>query len=123
MKILIVDDDFQNRDILRARLEQAGYEVGEATNGEEGLESAFKYKYDLILLDIMMPKKDGWEVCKSIKAHPKTKDIPIVVLTARSQNIDELRSWESGANDYLTKPVDPVRLLEVVEQLLNPVEG
>lgn len=119
MKILIIDDDPQNREIVRARLEQAGYEVSEATNGEEGLELAIQEKCDLIILDVMMPKKDGWQVCKAIKSHPKIKDIPVVILTARIQGIDELRSWECGADEYITKPVDHIQLLEVVGKLVG----
>lgn len=119
MKILMIDDDPQNREIVRIRLEQAGCQVSEAVNGEEGLQLAAKEKYDLILLDVMMPKKDGWQVCKMIKTHPKIKDVPVVILTARIQGIDELRSWECGADDYLTKPVDPVQLLRTIEKLLR----
>lgn len=118
MRILIIDDDAQNREIVRTRLEQKGYEVLESVNGEEGLALAVKEKFDLIVLDVMMPKKDGWQVCKTIKSHPRIKDIPVVILTARSQGIDELRSWECGADEYLAKPVDHLQLLETIKKLL-----
>ena len=97
---------------------RAGYDVAEAANGEEGLHLILKEKIDLVILDIMMPKKDGWQVCKSLKTAPKTKDIPVVVLTARKQSIDELRTWECGADDYVTKPVDHVRLMSIVRGFL-----
>ena len=116
MKILIVDDDPINRDILKTRLEQAGFEVFEAENGEQGIESAFKQDFSLVVLDVMMPKKDGWEVCKSLKAHPKTKGVPVIVLTAKSMPIDELRTWESGADECLQKPVDHARFIELVKK-------
>ena len=118
-KILIVDDDVVNRDILKTRLEAAGYEVAEAANGEEGINLAQKLPPDLIILDVMMPKVDGLLACRILKSNEKTKDIPIVMLTARSQQLEELRGWESGADEYLTKPCDHQRLLEVVVQFLS----
>ena len=118
-KILIIDDDSQNRDILKTRLELAGYEVKEATNGDEGLEAALKEEADLIILDIMMPKKDGWQVCKGIRGNPKTRNVPVIALTARIQPIDEMRSWESGVDEYFQKPVEPATLLASIEKLLS----
>lgn len=115
-KILVIDDDPENRDILRARLEKAGHEVTEATQGEEGLRLLQETAVEMVFLDIMMPKVDGWQVCRQIKANPKTKTIPVVLLTARGQQIDQLRGWESGADEYLMKPWDPVRLLQLVEK-------
>ena len=117
MKILIVDDDFQNRDILKTRLAQAGYETAEAVNGDEGIAFALKENFDLILLDVMMPKKDGWQVCKSLKSHPRTKGIPVIVITALASGIDELRTWESGADDYVQKPVNHEELIGLVKKL------
>ncbi len=117
-KILVIDDDLANREILRARLEPAGYEVIEASQGEEGLLLLETVLPDLILLDVMMPKMDGWQVCRKIKANPRTKSVPVVMLTALGQKIDQLRGWESGISEYLTKPWDPVKLLDVVKQCL-----
>lgn len=119
MKILIIDDDADVRDIFHARLEQAGYEVLEAENGEEGFQTALQGGIDLILLDIMMPKKDGWQVCKAVKSHPKMKNIPVIILTAKNQEIEELRSWESGVDEFLPKPVDHQVLLETIKKLLD----
>jgi DNA-binding response OmpR family regulator len=113
-KILIVDDNPENREILRARLETAGHAVTEAPNGEEGLRLMDSDMPDLVFLDVMMPKIDGWHVCSQIKSNAKTKMIPVVMLTAMGQQIDKLRGWESGADEYLTKPWDPAKLLEIV---------
>lgn len=117
--ILIVDDDTSNRDILKTRLEAAGYSVTEAGNGEEGVKTAQDLAPDLIIMDVMMPKVDGRLACRMLKTNPKTKDIPVIMLTARSQQLEELRGWESGADEYLTKPCDHKRLLEVVAQFLD----
>ena len=115
-KILIVDDDPANRDILRARLEKAGHQVTEASNGEEGLRLFKDVAPDMLFLDVMMPRVDGWQVCRQLRSNPESKSVPIVMLTAMGQQIDQLRGWESGANDYLIKPWDPAKLLEVVEK-------
>jgi DNA-binding response OmpR family regulator len=116
--LLLIDDDPENRDILKTRLEQAGYQVVEAQNGEEGLALSVSCKPDLIFLDVMMPKMDGWQVCRSLKGNPATSQVPIVMLTACSKQVEELRGYESGANDYMMKPWDHNRLLEVVRKWL-----
>jgi len=119
-RILVIDDDEMNRDLLRARLESAGHEVHEAKDGEQGLTLLKADRPDLILLDVMMPKFDGWHVCRTVKADPKLCSIPVIILTACTQNIDELRGYECGADDYIAKPWDPARLRAVVEKFLNP---
>jgi CheY-like chemotaxis protein len=117
-KILIVDDDFQNRDLLKAFLGEAGHECAEATNGQEGLAAVIEKNPDLILLDVMMPKVDGLQVCRTLKKNPATQSIPIVILTALGQDIDEMRGFENGADEYLTKPLDFKRLSQVLLQFL-----
>ncbi|OGS00410.1 MAG: hypothetical protein A3G41_03235 [Elusimicrobia bacterium RIFCSPLOWO2_12_FULL_59_9] len=117
--ILVIDDDTSNRDILRARLERAGHRVAEAGNGEEGIEIARNLSPDLIILDVMMPKLDGWQACRRLKSDSKTKTIPVVLLTARSQHIEELRGWESGADEYMTKPCDHRRLMDLVARFVD----
>ena len=122
-RILIVDDDSANREILRA-LEPAGHEVTEAANdGEKGLQLVEQLMPDLVFLDVMMPRIDGWQVCRQIRGNPKTKDIPVIMLTALGQQIDQLRGWESGATEYLGKPWDPVKLLQIVERLCSAPQG
>jgi DNA-binding response OmpR family regulator len=117
VKILIVDDDANNRDLLKTHLMIAGYEVDEASDGEQGAANAQKGAYDLVILDLMMPKKDGWEVCKLLKTSETTKKVPVIMLTARTQPIDELRGFESGADEYITKPVDYTALIETIKKL------
>ncbi len=119
MKILIIDDDNQNREILRLRLENAGFEVTEAIDGDKGVEAAINNSFDVIILDVMMPRRDGWDVCKTLKGNPRTKEVPVVMLTARSKDIDQLRGFESGADEYLTKPVDHQELLRLLVRLTN----
>jgi CheY-like chemotaxis protein len=118
-KILIVDDDVSNRDILKTRLEAAGHTVAEAGNGEAGIKMAGDLAPDLIVMDVMMPKIDGRAACRALKADPKTKNIPVVMLTARTQQMEELRGWEAGADEYLAKPCDHRNLLEIITRLLN----
>ena len=114
--ILVIDDDANNREILRARLEKAGHRVTEASHGEEGLRLVDAEMPNMVFLDVMMPKVDGWSVCRQIKSNPKTKGIPVVMLTALSQQIDQLRGWESGADEYLSKPWDPIQLIALVNK-------
>jgi DNA-binding response OmpR family regulator len=121
--ILLIDDDPENRDILKTRLEQAGYQVMEAQNGEEGLALSVSCKPDLIFLDVMMPKMDGWQVCRSLKANPATGQVPIVMLTACSKQVEELRGYESGANDYMMKPWDLEHLLGIVRKWVPGASG
>lgn len=122
-KILIVDDDAQNREIVKLRLQQAGFDVQEAVNGEEGVNAAQENPPDMIVLDVMMPKLDGWQVCRLLKSDFRTKKIPVIMLTARNQQIEELRGWESGADEYLTKPCDYKVLLEKIGGLLPPTKS
>ncbi len=119
-KILIIDDDKENREILKIRLRKAGYEVEEATNGEEGLQKCAALIPDLVILDVMMPKIDGWQVCRQLKAAPATKDIPVVMLTSCTMPLGELRGYESGADQYLAKPWDAEQLRQVIVQCLEP---
>ncbi len=118
-EILVIDDDPQNREVVRIRLERAGHRVIEAENGMDGLRLAGEHKPSLIILDVMMPRMDGWQVCRQLRQDRETRDIPVIMLTARTQQIEELRGWESGADEYLTKPFDHQRLLQSVEQMLN----
>ncbi|MFA5976108.1 MAG: response regulator [Elusimicrobiota bacterium] len=116
--VLIADDDPDNRNLLKIRLEAIGHEVMEATDGEDGLRRAQRQKPDLVILDVMMPKIDGWELCRRLRADPKTHTTPIIMLTACSQDIEQLRGWESGADEYLTKPWDAEKLMQAITRLL-----
>ncbi|OGP06105.1 MAG: hypothetical protein A2Z91_05960 [Deltaproteobacteria bacterium GWA2_38_16] len=116
-RILLVDDEKDLVDVIRVLLESKGYQVSEAYNGIDGLEKAKKEKPDLILLDVMMPGLNGYQVCRELKKDPKYKTIPIVMLTAKAQESDRFWGVESGADDYLTKPFEAARLLETLEKI------
>lgn len=117
LTVLIIDDDPQNREIVRIRLEKAGHRVLEAENGPDGLEAARHERPDVLILDVMMPQMDGWKVCRALRADEAIRETPVLMLTALGRQIEELRGWESGADEYLTKPCDPACLLEAVERL------
>ena len=104
--VLVVDDEEQNRTLLRDPLEARGYEVEEAENGLLALQKIAARPPDVILLDLMMPKMDGFEVCRRLKANPKTAHIPILIVTALSERKERLMGIEAGANDFLNKPID-----------------
>ena len=110
-KILVVDDEEVIRKFLRIHLIKLGYEVKEAADGVEALEQLGKENFDLLICDIMMPNKDGWEVLKEVRSNPKTKDIPVIVLTAKNEDADMFKGYELGANYYMTKPFTKAQLL------------
>ena len=120
MKILIVDDEELIRTVIREYLQLDGYEVDEAANGEEAVEKAFQNDYSLIIMDIMMPKKDGYQACKEIKAK---KDIPFIMLSARGEEYDKLIGFDIGIDDYVTKPFSPKELVARVKALLKRSYG
>lgn len=118
-QILVVDDNETNRDILETRLTASGYEVLQAADGEEALIAARKYLPDLILLDIMMPKINGIDVCRELKSDPTLPFIPIVLLTAKGETDDVVMGLDAGADEYLTKPVEHQALLARVRAILR----
>ena len=116
-RILVADDEALIRRLVCDFLKNSGYETVEAVDGKDAIEKFFSVgSFDLVICDIMMPEYDGWEVCKKIR---ESSSVPILVLTARSQEFDELMSFESGADDYVTKPFSPVILVKRVEALLK----
>jgi two-component system alkaline phosphatase synthesis response regulator PhoP len=118
--ILIVDDEEDLVETVRFPLEMEGYHVLVSHNGEEALDQARKEKPDLILLDLMLPKVDGYKVCHRLKSDDRYKHIPVLMLTAKSQEKDMMLGMETGANEYITKPFDIRDLLKKVKQHLNP---
>ena len=118
-RILIVDDNPENRDILQARLAKHGYEILTASDGEEALAAAREIRPDLILLDIMMPKVDGFEVCRRLKADPSLPFMPIIMVTAKADSRDIVAGLEAGGDEYLTKPVDHAALVARVKSMLR----
>ena len=118
-KILIADDEPDILEIIRFNLQQEGYEVFTARNGDEAIESARKHQPSLIILDIMMPGKNGIEVCNILRSQPAFKDTLIIFLTALGDETTEIKGLESGADDYLTKPVGPKILISKVNALFR----
>ena len=119
-KILVADDNPQNRELLEAYMEELpGVTLVSAADGQETLDRVAAEKPDLILLDIMMPRKSGFEVCKTLKSDPATRDIPIIMVTALNETGDIKRAVECGTNDYITKPVNRADLLTRVKSLLR----
>jgi DNA-binding response OmpR family regulator len=117
--ILIVDDEPINLDILKTRLAVHGYEILTATNGEEALAVASAQHPDLILLDIMMPKMDGIDVCRHLKADASLPLMPVIMVTAKADSKDVVAGLEAGADEYLTKPVDQAALVARVKSMLR----
>jgi two-component system sensor histidine kinase/response regulator len=117
-KILIVDDAVDMVELLKKRLRFEGYDTAEAYDGEEGLKQVAEYNPDLIILDVMMPKLDGYEVCRRLKSDENTKYIPILMLTAKGEVEDKVKGLDIGANDYLAKPFDYKELSARVRSLV-----
>ncbi len=118
-KILIVDDEAELVDLVKIRLEAEGYEVLKAFDGQEGLDKAKLEKPDLILLDIMMPKMDGYKVCGLLKMDARFKKIPIILFSAKAQKEDAELAKEIGADLYITKPFEASVLLAKIRELLG----
>ena len=120
MKILVVDDEQLIREVIKEYLENDGYEVIEASNGEEAIDKALKDDISLIIMDIMMPKLDGFSACKEIF---KTKNIPTIMLSARGEEYDKLLGFDLGIDDYITKPFSPKELVARVKAVLKRGSG
>lgn len=115
-KILIVDDDENICELLRLYLEKDGFETIVTNNGKQAIEYAGKHSPDLILLDIMMPELDGWQVCREIR---KTSEVPIIMLTAKGETFDKILGLELGADDYVTKPFDTKEVIARIKAVLR----
>jgi DNA-binding response OmpR family regulator len=121
--VLVVDDEAPIRLLCRVNLEAEGMHVLEASDGETGLETARAELPDVILLDVMMPGRNGWEVAEELLADDRTSGIPIVFLTARAEVKDRAKGIDLGGVDYVTKPFNPVELAPLVRDLVQRVEG
>jgi two-component system alkaline phosphatase synthesis response regulator PhoP/two-component system response regulator VicR len=117
-KILAVDDEKHIVRLVQINLQKEGYEVATAGTGREALEKVSEFQPDLIVMDVMMPEMDGFEALKKLKENAETRDIPVIMLTAKAQDADVFRGWQSGADLYLTKPFNPAELLSFVKRLL-----
>ncbi len=118
-KVLVVDDEEYIQHILNFSFGAEGYEVITAADGEEAVSIARSELPDIIVLDIMMPKMDGYEACRQIKADPQTQNIPVILLTAKGREVDRKLGAEAGADDYVVKPFSPGRLIERVEGFIK----
>jgi len=119
--VVCIEDEPEMIDLVRLILGRKGFNVIGANGGIEGLETVRRMRPDLVLLDLMMPDMDGWEVYQQIKADPALRDIPVVVVTAKAQSIDKVLGLHiAKVDDYITKPFGPQELLESVEKILGP---
>ncbi len=120
VKVLVIDDEPNLRELVAARLEKNGFEVDTASDGYQALNKVSQFKPKLVILDLMLPKMDGYTVCRVIKSASDTEHIKIVMFTARSAIEDERRGKDSGADAYVTKPFAPEKLLRTIDELLYP---
>lgn len=118
-KILAVDDERHIARLVQVNLERQGHQVTVAYDGEEALQKVGQDQFDLIVCDVMMPRKDGFQVLQELKANPSTADIPVIMLTAKAQDADVFRGWSSGVDCYLTKPFNPSELVQFVQRILE----
>lgn len=118
-RILFVEDETDMMEMVKFRLEAAGFEVISASDGETGLDKTAKENPDLILLDVMLPKIDGFKVCRTLKSDEKYKHIPIVIFTARASEKEQKLGRDCGAEAYITKPFEPEALMGKISELLE----
>ncbi|EOU1218194.1 response regulator transcription factor [Clostridium perfringens] len=118
-KVLIVDDEEHIRELIKFNLKKEGYDIEVAVNGTEALNIIREIKFDLILLDLMLPEIDGLEVCKEIRRNEETSDIPVMMITAKGEEFDKVLGLELGADDYITKPFSIRELMARVKALLR----
>lgn len=118
-RILIVDDEPHIIELVKFNLEITGFEVLEATDGQQAIQITKKEKPDLVLLDLMLPIIDGFEVCRILRKNSETREIPIIILTAKSEEVDKILGFEIGADDYITKPFSPRELVARVRAVLR----
>jgi len=122
-RVLVVEDEVDIADLIRFNLERAGYEVLKAHDGIAGTQIAIKERPDLVVLDLMLPGRDGYGVFKELRRDARTAEIPVIMLTARAQTEDRIQGLEAGADDYLTKPFSPKELVLRVNAILKRVDA
>ncbi len=121
-KILTVDDEKHIVRLIQVNLERHGYQVVTANDGREALEKVESENPDLVILDVMMPYMDGFEVLQNMKRNPSTRDIPVIMLTAKAQDADVFKGWQSGVDCYLTKPFNPMELISFVQRIFKSLD-
>jgi two-component system alkaline phosphatase synthesis response regulator PhoP/two-component system response regulator VicR len=118
-KILVVDDERHIVRLIQVNLERSGYQVVTAFDGKEALKKVEAERPDMVVLDVMMPHMDGFEVLKHLQANVATREIPVIMLTAKAQDADVFQGWASGVSAYLTKPFNPVELITYVKRIFS----
>lgn len=121
-KILAVDDERHIVRLVQVNLERAGYQVVTAFDGREALEKVEAERPDLVVLDVMMPYMDGFEVLQTLRKNQNTRDLPVIMLTAKAQDADVFRGWQSGVDCYLTKPFNPMELIAFVKRIFKSMD-
>ena len=119
-RVLVIDDEDDIRELCKVNLEFEGFSVVDAPNGPAGLEKAAREHPDVIFLDLMMPEMDGWEVLRRLKEDDATAQIPVVLLTARTGEDDQMRGWQEGILEYVSKPFNPLSLVEWAKRAMEP---
>jgi two-component system, OmpR family, alkaline phosphatase synthesis response regulator PhoP len=120
--VLAVDDEPNIRRLMEVNLQRAGYRVGTAADGREALAKIREERPDMVVLDVMMPQMDGFELLQILKQDPETAGIPVIMLTAKAQDADVFRGWQGGVHMYLTKPFNPLQLLTVARRIFEEEE-
>ena len=118
-KILIADDDVETLRLIGLMLQRQGFEIAAAANGAQALEMTHTISPDLIILDVMMPDMDGYQVTRQLRQDPTTSEIPILMFTAKGQVEDKVTGYEAGVDEYITKPINPAELVARVKALLS----
>jgi two-component system alkaline phosphatase synthesis response regulator PhoP len=119
-RVLVVDDEDDIRELCRVNLEFEGFDVIDARDGPSAIDKAMRQRPDVIFLDLMMPEMDGWEVLRRLKEDDTTADIPVVMLTARTGEEDQMRGWQEGILEYVSKPFNPLSLVEWAKRAMEP---
>ncbi|MEI6511832.1 MAG: response regulator [bacterium] len=122
LKVLVCDDERHIVRLIQVNLERQGWTVVVAYDGLEGLEKVKSENPDILVLDVMMPQMDGFEVLKSIRKDPNTRDLSVIMLTAKAQDADVFQGWQSGADLYLTKPFNPMELITFIKRIVSSKE-
>lgn len=118
-KVLVVDDSLTYREMISKLLKEYGMTVAIARDGEEAIARIHKYAFDLVVLDIVMPKMNGYEVCRSLKSNPKTKNVPVVICSSKGEEFDRYWGMKQGADAYIAKPFAKSELISTIKQLLR----
>jgi DNA-binding response OmpR family regulator len=119
-RVLVVDDEAPIRELCRVNLELAGFDVLEAPDGVRALEAVRRERPDVVLLDVMMPEMDGWETLQHLKEDDETAPVPVILLTARTSEDDQMRGWSGGILQFVPKPFNPQALTEAVREAMLP---